>query len=36
MLRKRPIKCPYCGTVFEHNSKEELQVCPGCGSKLLI
>jgi tRNA(Ile2) C34 agmatinyltransferase TiaS len=29
------IKCPYCGTEFEHNGKPELQKCPKCGAELL-
>ena len=41
------INCPYCDSRFKHNGiaydddrpfnpEEELQKCPGCGSKLLI
>lgn len=30
------ITCRYCGTKFPHSGKVELQVCPGCGAKLLI
>lgn len=29
------IKCPYCGTYFEHDGKEEYQVCPKCDEKLI-
>lgn len=29
------ITCRYCGTKFPHSGRVELQVCPGCGAKLL-
>jgi len=34
-MKSGTITCPYCDTKFPHNGKEELQVCPGCGSKLI-
>ena len=30
------ITCPYCQTQFPDNGRVELQVCPKCGSKLLV
>ena len=32
---KKKIECPYCLTVFNHNGKPELQVCPVCKAQLL-
>jgi len=36
MTETKSVKCPYCPTTFEHNGKEELQVCPKCKAKLLV
>jgi uncharacterized Zn-finger protein len=35
MKKGDKIRCPYCGTEFEHNGEVELQKCPGCGAELL-
>lgn len=35
-MTKRLIVCKYCGEVFEVGDTRELQVCPGCHSKLIV
>lgn len=32
----REITCTLCHTKFPHSGKPEFQVCPGCGTDLII